>query len=167
MLVNMEFSSVHIDIFHSLVRHSSLVPWRTIPFNLTCKVKLYLFSWNNFDMCLICRVKLLCSGQGQDFIRKISIQRKLQVWNRYFLKLKPITEKLEVSMLEFMKISMLCANNQYICKLMLLDGARDNDWKCPKCGNVNFSFREVCNMRKCDTPKPGSQVESSFCFNAI
>lgn len=35
---------------------------------------------------------------------------------------------------------------------------RDNDWKCPKCGNVNFSFRTVCNMRKCDTPKPGSQA---------
>ncbi|KAG5605165.1 hypothetical protein H5410_026657, partial [Solanum commersonii] len=38
------------------------------------------------------------------------------------------------------------------------DGTRDNDWTCPKCGNVNFSFRTVCNMRKCNTPKPGSQV---------
>ncbi|KAK4763176.1 hypothetical protein SAY86_008944 [Trapa natans] len=38
------------------------------------------------------------------------------------------------------------------------DGTRDNDWACPKCGNVNFSFRTVCNMRKCNTPKPGSQV---------
>ncbi|KAL0408482.1 UNVERIFIED_CONTAM: RanBP2-type zinc finger protein [Sesamum radiatum] len=37
------------------------------------------------------------------------------------------------------------------------DGARDNDWACPKCGNLNFSFRTVCNMRKCNTPKPGSQ----------
>ncbi|CAL5419353.1 unnamed protein product [Camellia sinensis] len=35
------------------------------------------------------------------------------------------------------------------------DGTRDNDWTCPKCGNVNFSFRTVCNMRKCNTPKPG------------
>ncbi|PWA87866.1 zinc finger, RanBP2-type [Artemisia annua] len=25
-------------------------------------------------------------------------------------------------------------------------------------GNVNFSFRTVCNMRKCNTPKSGSQV---------
>ncbi|GJY69674.1 hypothetical protein Tco_0472656 [Tanacetum coccineum] len=33
-----------------------------------------------------------------------------------------------------------------------------NIWECPKCGNVNFSFRTVCNMRKCNTPKPGSQV---------
>ncbi|KAG8383300.1 hypothetical protein BUALT_Bualt05G0170300 [Buddleja alternifolia] len=41
------------------------------------------------------------------------------------------------------------------------DGTRDNDWKCPKCGNVNFSFREVCNMRKCNTPKPGSQGAKS------
>ncbi|KAM7269695.1 hypothetical protein ACFE04_025192 [Oxalis oulophora] len=37
------------------------------------------------------------------------------------------------------------------------DSARDNDWACPKCGNINFSFRTVCNMRKCNTPKPGSQ----------
>ncbi|XP_073021325.1 ranBP2-type zinc finger protein At1g67325-like isoform X2 [Primulina eburnea] len=35
------------------------------------------------------------------------------------------------------------------------DGTRDSDWSCPKCGNVNFSFRLVCNMRKCNTPKPG------------
>ncbi|CAA3029992.1 ranBP2-type zinc finger At1g67325 [Olea europaea subsp. europaea] len=36
-------------------------------------------------------------------------------------------------------------------------GMRDDDWKCPKCGNVNYSFRTVCNMRKCNTPKPESQ----------
>ncbi|GMP82334.1 hypothetical protein CsSME_00036687 [Camellia sinensis var. sinensis] len=41
------------------------------------------------------------------------------------------------------------------------DGTRDNDWTCPKCGNVNFSFRTVCNMRKCNTPKPASQVAKS------
>ncbi|XP_019199821.1 PREDICTED: ranBP2-type zinc finger protein At1g67325-like [Ipomoea nil] len=41
------------------------------------------------------------------------------------------------------------------------DGTRDNDWKCPKCGNVNFSFRTVCNMRKCNTPKPGFQGAKS------
>ncbi|KAJ7526956.1 hypothetical protein O6H91_16G028700 [Diphasiastrum complanatum] len=28
------------------------------------------------------------------------------------------------------------------------------DWTCPKCGNVNFSFRTTCNMRKCGTSKP-------------
>ncbi|PQQ07015.1 hypothetical protein Pyn_25967 [Prunus yedoensis var. nudiflora] len=38
------------------------------------------------------------------------------------------------------------------------DATRDNDWTCPKCGNINFSFRTVCNMRKCNTPKPGSQA---------
>ncbi|GAA0175210.1 hypothetical protein LIER_28434 [Lithospermum erythrorhizon] len=37
------------------------------------------------------------------------------------------------------------------------DGTRDNDWTCPQCGNVNFSFRTVCNMRKCNTPKPEPQ----------
>ncbi|GAB4828616.1 hypothetical protein Ancab_018280 [Ancistrocladus abbreviatus] len=41
------------------------------------------------------------------------------------------------------------------------DVTRDNDWTCPKCGNVNFSFRTVCNMRKCNTPKPGSQGAKS------
>ncbi|RAL55002.1 hypothetical protein DM860_013698 [Cuscuta australis] len=39
------------------------------------------------------------------------------------------------------------------------EGRSDNDWKCPNCGNVNFSFRTVCNMRKCNTPKPGSQPQ--------
>ncbi|KAG9449380.1 hypothetical protein H6P81_009345 [Aristolochia fimbriata] len=38
------------------------------------------------------------------------------------------------------------------------DSARDSDWTCPNCGNVNFSFRTVCNMRKCNTPKPGTQI---------
>ncbi|XP_047332827.1 ranBP2-type zinc finger protein At1g67325-like [Impatiens glandulifera] len=41
------------------------------------------------------------------------------------------------------------------------DATRDNDWKCPNCRNVNFSFRTVCNMRKCNTPKPGPQVAKS------
>ncbi|KAJ0038248.1 hypothetical protein Pint_23737 [Pistacia integerrima] len=41
------------------------------------------------------------------------------------------------------------------------DATRDNDWTCPKCGNINFSFRTVCNMRKCNTPKPGSQTAKS------
>ncbi|KAE8730130.1 RanBP2-type zinc finger protein [Hibiscus syriacus] len=43
----------------------------------------------------------------------------------------------------------------------LPDATRDDDWKWPKCGNVNFSFRTVCNMRKCNTPKPGSQTPKS------
>ncbi|KAE9454773.1 hypothetical protein C3L33_13349, partial [Rhododendron williamsianum] len=41
------------------------------------------------------------------------------------------------------------------------DVTRDNDWTCPKCGNVNFSFRTVCNMRKCNTPKPEPQAPKS------
>ncbi|CAI9281250.1 unnamed protein product [Lactuca saligna] len=43
----------------------------------------------------------------------------------------------------------------------IIDGKSDNDWVCPNCGNVNFSFRTVCNMRKCNTPKPGSQASKS------
>ncbi|KAF8400128.1 hypothetical protein HHK36_013424 [Tetracentron sinense] len=41
------------------------------------------------------------------------------------------------------------------------DATRDSDWTCPNCGNVNFSFRTVCNMRKCNTPKPSSQAAKS------
>ncbi|KAF9616623.1 hypothetical protein IFM89_030792 [Coptis chinensis] len=41
------------------------------------------------------------------------------------------------------------------------DTIRDSDWTCPNCGNVNFSFRTVCNMRKCNTPKPGSQTSKA------
>ncbi|XP_019707885.1 ranBP2-type zinc finger protein At1g67325 isoform X2 [Elaeis guineensis] len=38
---------------------------------------------------------------------------------------------------------------------------RDSDWTCPNCGNINFSFRTVCNMRKCFTPRPGTQGSKS------
>ncbi|XP_011003139.1 PREDICTED: ranBP2-type zinc finger protein At1g67325-like isoform X2 [Populus euphratica] len=41
------------------------------------------------------------------------------------------------------------------------EASRDNDWTCLKCGNINFSFRTVCNMRKCNTSKPGSQFAKS------
>jgi len=34
---------------------------------------------------------------------------------------------------------------------------RDNDWECPNCHNINFAFRTVCNMRKCNTPRPENQ----------
>uniref|UniRef100_A0A7N2LF47 RanBP2-type domain-containing protein n=1 Tax=Quercus lobata TaxID=97700 RepID=A0A7N2LF47_QUELO len=30
----------------------------------------------------------------------------------------------------------------------------DGDWTCPKCGNVNFGFRVVCNRGKCGAPRP-------------
>lgn len=41
------------------------------------------------------------------------------------------------------------------------DTGRDNDWVCPNCRNRNFSFRDVCNMRKCNTPRPGNQATKS------
>ncbi|XP_078443557.1 ran BP2/NZF zinc finger-like superfamily protein isoform X2 [Wolffia australiana] len=35
------------------------------------------------------------------------------------------------------------------------DGARrEDDWICPSCNNVNFSFRTTCNMRNCTQPRP-------------
>ncbi|XP_042506627.1 ranBP2-type zinc finger protein At1g67325-like isoform X2 [Macadamia integrifolia] len=37
------------------------------------------------------------------------------------------------------------------------DGTRnDGDWTCPQCGNVNFSFRTVCNRGKCGAARPPS-----------
>ncbi|XP_072958679.1 ranBP2-type zinc finger protein At1g67325-like [Typha angustifolia] len=32
--------------------------------------------------------------------------------------------------------------------------ARDGDWTCPQCGNMNFSFRTVCNRGACGAPRP-------------
>ena len=34
---------------------------------------------------------------------------------------------------------------------------RKGDWKCPKCNNLNFSFRTVCN--RCQIKKPNNIVE--------
>ncbi|KAK7256413.1 hypothetical protein RIF29_29859 [Crotalaria pallida] len=31
---------------------------------------------------------------------------------------------------------------------------KDGDWTCPSCGNLNFSFRTVCNRGTCGTPRP-------------
>lgn len=41
------------------------------------------------------------------------------------------------------------------------DAGRDNDWTCPNCANRNFAFRNVCNMRKCNTPRPVNQDSRS------
>jgi hypothetical protein len=30
-----------------------------------------------------------------------------------------------------------------------LGGRREDDWNCPRCGNVNSSFRKTCNMSDC------------------
>lgn len=30
----------------------------------------------------------------------------------------------------------------------------EGDWTCPKCGNMNFGFRTVCNRGKCGAPRP-------------
>lgn len=45
------------------------------------------------------------------------------------------------------------------------DGASDGDWICPKCENVNFAFRTVCNMKKCGAPRPASGTNRSASGN--
>lgn len=37
---------------------------------------------------------------------------------------------------------------------LLVGARREDDWTCPSCGNVNFSFRTTCNMRNCTQPRP-------------
>ena len=36
------------------------------------------------------------------------------------------------------------------------NGLQPGDWRCPQCGNVNFSRREVCH--RCNAPKPTQQA---------
>lgn len=38
---------------------------------------------------------------------------------------------------------------------------REDDWTCPSCGNVNFSFRTTCNMRNCTQPRPADHISVS------
>lgn len=39
------------------------------------------------------------------------------------------------------------------------EGSSKSDWICSVCGNRNYSWRHVCNMRKCRAPKPGYLTE--------
>ena len=36
-----------------------------------------------------------------------------------------------------------------------LAGVKEGSWVCPACGNVNYSNRTRCNMRRCALPRPG------------
>jgi len=97
-------------------------------------VKKYLGNFNSY-----------CRHRGQDFILMIILKRKVRVLQYIYS-----TCVFWINFMAFVLITFFSIN--------FPDGTRDNDWTCPKCGNVNFSFRTVCNMRKCNTPKPGSQV---------
>lgn len=48
--------------------------------------------------------------------------------------------------------------------------AFEDSWQCPKCNNVNFGDRIVCNMRKCGAPRPGTELaenETDFLSNLL
>jgi membrane protease subunit (stomatin/prohibitin family) len=32
----------------------------------------------------------------------------------------------------------------------------EDNWKCPKCGNLNFLNRTICNTSSCKFPKPNA-----------
>lgn len=43
---------------------------------------------------------------------------------------------------------------------------RDGDWTCPQCGNLNYSDRAVCNMRKCGASRPAQDWICHACGNS-
>lgn len=40
--------------------------------------------------------------------------------------------------------------------------ARDGDWQCLQCGNMNFADRHICNMRSCAAPRPSQDSQVSY-----
>lgn len=49
---------------------------------------------------------------------------------------------------------------------LFIGSRREDDWTCPSCGNVNFSFRMTCNMRNCTQPRPAdhNSVSPEMCL---
>lgn len=46
-------------------------------------------------------------------------------------------------------------------------GRREDDWTCPSCENVNFSFRTTCNMRNCTQSRPADHNVVSMSETAV
>jgi hypothetical protein len=99
-------------------------------------------------------------GQGRDFFQMISLKRRVQVC--HLLAVDECLGQLLGTLASYWLTNFVFLPFFFKKKNAPLDVTRDNDWTCPKCGNINFSFRTVCNMRKCNTPKPGSQVCAAF-----
>ena len=41
------------------------------------------------------------------------------------------------------------ADRLFFFSLLESASRKDGDWTCPNCGNLNFSFRTVCNQGRC------------------
>ena len=84
-------------------------------------------------------------------------------YNFYQLFLSPLIQLLVLIYL----ILFNCKWNPFINLFMFIGGRREDDWTCPSCGNVNFSFRTTCNMRNCTQSRPADHNSVSFeilCF---
>ncbi|XP_028548849.1 ranBP2-type zinc finger protein At1g67325-like [Dendrobium catenatum] len=70
-------------------------------------------------------------------------------------------------------MSQVDSRNSFAGKRARTDGGRrEDDWTCPSCGNVNFSFRTTCNMRNCTQSRPVdhnvvSILRSAFYYQAL
>lgn len=109
----------------------------------------YMLIWDAIESK---ELYVVCRGQGLVSFQRINLKRRVQVsflgwmWMSFCIVCHCYINNNKRTNFKFLHFN------------SPLDATRDNDWTCPKCGNINFSFRTVCNMRKCNTPKPGSQV---------
>ena len=51
--------------------------------------------------------------------------------------------------------------------LLFSVSVREGDWNCPQCGNVNFSFRNVCNRGACGAPRPSPSPSPVSCHRFL
>ncbi|RZR82439.1 hypothetical protein BHM03_00008849 [Ensete ventricosum] len=85
-------------------------------------------------MCFVLQVDNRSSSAGK---RARTDGMNILLYDHHLLGLLPVEENLG---------SIQCFSSK--------GGRREDDWTCPSCGNVNFSFRTTCNMRNCAQSRP-------------